>query len=122
MTANSRKRLGACRCRATAAARRRSGAPKHGSVGAARSLSILLPNQYDTFLAMEVFNPNPTIFVPTRSSKASHFAKPHSLWLDDDDSDREREEDDESNEIEAIDQDEIFGAHTARRCRIHQTR
>ena len=62
---------------------------------------------------MEVFNPNPTVFVTTRSSKASHFSKPHSLWLDDADSDREHDEDDESNEIEAIDQDEIFGTRPA---------
>lgn len=58
---------------------------------------------------MEVFNPNPTIFAPTKSHRAAQFAKPHSLWLDDETSDHEREEDDESNEAEAIDQDEIFG-------------
>ena len=59
---------------------------------------------------MEIYNPNPTIFVPTRLSKASHHAKAHSLWLDDDDSDRERAAEDDSDAIEAIDQDEIFGA------------
>ena len=56
---------------------------------------------------MEVFNPNPTIFVPTKS-RQSQFAKPHSLWLDDPDNDRDSE-DDESNEPEDIDRDEIFG-------------
>jgi hypothetical protein len=58
---------------------------------------------------MEVFNPNPTIFVPTKSQRAVQFAKPQSLWLDDRTSDHELEEDDESNDVEAIDQDEIFG-------------
>ena len=58
---------------------------------------------------MEVFNPNPTVFLPTKSGKASQFAKPHSIWLDDDDSDLEHEQQDDSDEVEAIDQDEIFG-------------
>ena len=56
---------------------------------------------------MEVFNPNPTIFVPTKSRHAQ-FAKPHSLWLDDPDTPHDTEEDD-SDEAEPIDQDEIFG-------------
>lgn len=58
---------------------------------------------------MEVFNPNPTIFAPTKSHRAAQFAKPHSLWLNDEDLDPEREIEDESLEVEAIDQDEIFG-------------
>ena len=63
---------------------------------------------------MESFNPNPTVFAPTKSHRAAQFAKAHSLWLDDSDSDREREEEDESNDVEEIDQDEIFGAWIAR--------
>ncbi|KAI0691012.1 FAM96B protein [Cytidiella melzeri] len=55
---------------------------------------------------MEVFNPNPTIFVPT-TSRHSQFAKPHSLWLDDPDNAHDPEED-ASDEVEQIDQDEIF--------------
>ena len=58
---------------------------------------------------MEVFNPNPTIFAPTKSHRAAQFAKPHSLWLNDADSDQDREYEDDSNDVEAIDQDEIFG-------------
>ena len=58
---------------------------------------------------MEVFNPNPTIFVPTRTNKSSQFASPHSLWLDDENSYLEREQHDDSNEVEVIDQYEIFG-------------
>ncbi|KIP02638.1 hypothetical protein PHLGIDRAFT_20430 [Phlebiopsis gigantea 11061_1 CR5-6] len=57
---------------------------------------------------MEVFNPNPTVFAPTKSHRVAQFAKPHSLWLNDADSDQEGEYEDESNEVEAIDQDEIF--------------
>lgn len=60
---------------------------------------------------MEVFNPNPTIFAPTKS-RHSQFAKPHSLWLEDSDSDHDAEED-ESDEVEQIDQDEIFGAYSS---------
>ena len=60
-------------------------------------------------MSTEVFNPNPTIFAPVKSKKASHtFARPHSLWLDE----GEQEADDEysqSDHPEAIDQDEIFG-------------
>ena len=61
-------------------------------------------------MSTEVFNPNPTIFAPVKSKKASHtFARAHSLWLDE----GEQEADDEysqSDHPEAIDQDEIFGA------------
>ncbi len=59
---------------------------------------------------MEVFNPNPTIFATSKANKAAHFAKPHSLWLEEEDSDLEQEYEDNSDEVEAIDQDEIFGA------------
>lgn len=61
-------------------------------------------------MSTEIFNPNPTVFAPTKSHRAAQFAKPHSLWLNDEDTDSEREDADESNEVEAIDQDEIFGA------------
>ena len=58
---------------------------------------------------MEVFNPNPTIFVPTKSRHAQ-FAKPHSLWLNDPDLEQDTDED-SSDEVEDIDQDEIFGVY-----------
>ena len=58
---------------------------------------------------MEVFNPNPTIFAPAKSHRVAQFAKPHSLWLNDEDSDAEKDIEDESTEAESIDQDEIFG-------------
>ena len=62
-------------------------------------------------MSSEVFNPNPTIFAPAKSKKATHaYAKPHSLWLDDGEH-TEDEEYDQSDEPEDIDQEEIFGAH-----------
>lgn len=61
-------------------------------------------------MSSEVFNPNPTIFAPSKAKKAAHaYAKPHSLWLDDGEQ-TEDEEYDQSDEPEGIDQDEIFGA------------
>ncbi|KAJ3528353.1 hypothetical protein NM688_g8010 [Phlebia brevispora] len=57
---------------------------------------------------MESFNPNPTIFITNKPSRATQFARPHSLWLEEQDSDLEEDYEDESNAIEAIDQDEIF--------------
>ncbi|EKM55959.1 uncharacterized protein PHACADRAFT_256936 [Phanerochaete carnosa HHB-10118-sp] len=59
-------------------------------------------------MSMEIFNPNPTVFATAKAPRAAQFAKPHSLWLEDDTTDSEREQEDESNEVEAIDQDEIF--------------
>lgn len=58
-------------------------------------------------MSTEIFNPNPTIFVPVKS-KSVH-PKPNSLWLDDIDHACDDELEDESNEVEEIDQDEIFG-------------
>ena len=61
-------------------------------------------------MSTEAFNPNPTIFVTSKAKKSAHsYAKPHSLWLDDGE-EREDDEYDQSDEPEAIDQDEIFGA------------
>ena len=59
-------------------------------------------------MSTEVFNPNPTIFAPTKSKKT--YARQHSLWLDD--GEREDDEFDQSDEPETIDQDEIFGRST----------
>lgn len=50
----------------------------------------------------EVYNANPTVFATSKTSAASR-----SLWIDDIDAWR----DEESDEVEPIDADEIFGAH-----------
>ena len=65
---------------------------------------------------MEVFNPNPTVFITSKLHKAAQFAKPHSLWLEEQDSYLEQEYEDDENEVEAIDQDEIFGRLARQRC------
>ncbi|KAI0806910.1 hypothetical protein C8Q74DRAFT_1225003 [Fomes fomentarius] len=59
-------------------------------------------------MSTEVFNPNPTIFAPAKSRKAPRaYAKPNSLWLDEDEPERD-DEFDQSDNPEAINQDEIF--------------
>jgi len=59
-------------------------------------------------MSTEAFNPNPIIFATAKSSRlVPGYAKTSSLWLDQ--VDDQIEEEDESNEIEDIDQDEIFG-------------
>ena len=66
-------------------------------------------------MSAEVFNPNPTIFAPLKAKKAAYtYAKPNSIWLDDGERADEEEEDDfdQSDDLEAIDQDEIFGTST----------
>ncbi|KAK7449610.1 Protein ae7 [Stygiomarasmius scandens] len=52
----------------------------------------------------EIFNPNPTIF-RTEKVSSSRLAQKKSLWIDDEE---DTDIDEENNEIEAIDQDEIF--------------
>ena len=60
-------------------------------------------------MSAEVFNPNPTIFAPTKARKATYASsKPHSLWIDDGEQ-TDEEEYDQSDAAEVIDQDEIFG-------------
>ncbi|KAH9934962.1 uncharacterized protein B0H18DRAFT_1114781 [Fomitopsis serialis] len=55
----------------------------------------------------EVFNPNPTVFATTKSARSlPPGVRLNSLWLDD--GEHRDEELDDSNETEAIDQDEIF--------------
>ncbi|KAI0831710.1 FAM96B protein [Trametes gibbosa] len=59
-------------------------------------------------MSSEVFNPNPTVFAPSKAKKSARtYAKPHSLWLDDEES-TEDEEYDQSDAPEGIDQEEIF--------------
>lgn len=62
-------------------------------------------------MSSEAFNPNPTVFVPTKTKTSSVFAKRNSIWLNDPEIDAsdDENEDNESEEVEEIDQDEIFG-------------
>jgi hypothetical protein len=53
----------------------------------------------------EVYNPNPTIFKPTQSSK---FAAADKLWIEDEE-DEKPAIDEEDDSVEPIDNNEIFG-------------
>ena len=55
-------------------------------------------------MTAEIFNPNPVIFSASKSSGRKVNTSVHSLWMDD-----VNQSDDETDEVEAIDQDEIFG-------------
>ncbi|KAF7353673.1 hypothetical protein MVEN_01052200 [Mycena venus] len=57
-------------------------------------------------MAVEIFNPNPTIFAPVKSSKVS--SKTDYLWLADP-LEETRSDAEEADSEEPIDQDEIFG-------------
>ncbi|GBE82682.1 hypothetical protein BKA93DRAFT_815649 [Sparassis latifolia] len=58
-------------------------------------------------MSTEIFNPNPTIFAPAKSTRAvPSYAKGHGLWLDE--GVRDVQEEDDSPDVEVIDQDEIF--------------
>ncbi|OSX64841.1 hypothetical protein POSPLADRAFT_1134992 [Postia placenta MAD-698-R-SB12] len=58
-------------------------------------------------MSTEAFNPNPVIFATAKAARAvPAYARANSLWLDS--SEDVREEGDESNDVEEIDQDEIF--------------
>ncbi|CAL1703470.1 unnamed protein product [Somion occarium] len=60
-------------------------------------------------MSSEAFNPNPTIFVPTKSKTAAAFLRSNSLWLDDGERHGDAEDyEEDSDEVEEIDQDEIF--------------
>ncbi|KAF5372934.1 hypothetical protein D9758_001565 [Tetrapyrgos nigripes] len=52
----------------------------------------------------EIYNPNPTIFRTESPSSSSRLAQKRSLWINDDES----TDVEENDEIEAIDQDEIY--------------
>lgn len=54
----------------------------------------------------EIFNPNPTVFSPSKSSARKPDSKQgRSLWI----TDTHETSDDDTDEVELIDQDEIFG-------------
>ena len=55
-------------------------------------------------MAGEIFNPNPVIFSASKNSGRKADVSVHSLWIDD-----ENQFEDETDEVEVIDQDEIFG-------------
>jgi hypothetical protein len=59
-------------------------------------------------MPMEVFNPNPTVFSPVKRAGRKPYLSGHSLWID------ETEEPDNEDEVEPIDQDEIFGGYVSR--------
>ena len=74
---------------------------------------------FETTMSGEIFNPNPTVFATTRSTRSlPPGARLESLWLDD--GENRDEELDDSNEYEAIDQDEIFGtSRSLCLCHLH---
>lgn len=54
----------------------------------------------------QIFNANPTVYVSRKAARRSRFETGQSLWVDaDDDEDGSGNDDD----VEPIDQDEIFG-------------
>ena len=55
----------------------------------------------------EIFNPNPVVFSASKNSGRKADVSAHSLWIDD-----TNQFEDETDEVEAIDQDEIFGIPT----------
>jgi hypothetical protein len=55
-------------------------------------------------MAIEIFNPNPTIFAPVKPAKSS---RTDSLWVNDASDSRADADDVEAEEL--IDQDEVFG-------------
>lgn len=65
-------------------------------------------------MSSEAFNPNPTVFVPTKSKTTNSFSKGNSLWLDDQDDNNDSEEQEDNMDVkEDIDGDEIFGDYKA---------
>lgn len=59
----------------------------------------------------EIFNANPTVYAPSKpSSRKADPGNNRSLWIGDD-SDTE----DDSDDVELIDQDEVFGMCTYHR-------
>lgn len=59
-------------------------------------------------MAGEIFNPNPVVFSASKNSGRKADVSVHSLWIVD-----SNQIDDETDEVEAIDQDEIFGIPTS---------
>lgn len=60
-------------------------------------------------MSSEIFNPNPTVFLTTKSRTTAAFSKGNSLWLDDDENSDSEEGGEESFDVEDIDREEIFG-------------
>ena len=64
-------------------------------------------------MSAEIFNPNPTVFAPGKTSRAHAYARGNSLWLNDGAVSEDGAED-ESGAVDAIDADVIFGACVVR--------
>lgn len=60
-------------------------------------------------MSAEIFNPNPTVFAPTKSRSVAAFSKANSLWLAEEETSDGDEHSEEMYDIEDIDQEEIFG-------------
>ena len=68
---------------------------------------VTLPHSDPDIMAGEIFNPNPVVFSASKNSGRKADVSLHSLWMDD-----TSQFEDETDEVEAIDQDEIFGMLT----------
>lgn len=58
---------------------------------------------------MEAYNPNPTLLKPSSKSARRELRALSNLW-DTEDTERDSAQNVDSDEVEEIDQDEIFGA------------
>lgn len=59
-------------------------------------------------MAGEIFNPNPVVFSTSKNSGRKADVSVHSLWIVD-----TNQIEEETDEVEVIDQDEIFGTPTS---------
>lgn len=67
-------------------------------------------------MSTQIFNANPTVYAPSKPyTRRSDLIAKDSLWIED----SQDSDDDDSDEVELIDQDEIFGA---RRTLFQETR
>lgn len=64
---------------------------------------------------MEAYNPNPTVLKPSSKSARRELQALSTLW-DIEDTGEDSSLNDDCDEVEEIDQDEIFGASTSRCC------
>jgi hypothetical protein len=58
-------------------------------------------------MAGEIFNPNPVVFSTAKAAGRQSDLLAHALWINETSS-----SEDEADEVEAIDQDEIFGTQS----------
>lgn len=74
----------------------------HVKIGTTPTPNILL--YHLKVMSNQAFNANPTVYTSKKAHKSALPSK-KSIWIDD-----VEEEEDESDEVEPIDQDEVFGA------------